>query len=585
MRFLARAVSDLEERAKHLALATDQPDEEIASTVERGARRARARGALDEAGALEEQAWRLTPEHLEDEKCSRAVESARHHFFAGDRAQAQRVLEEAISAAPPGSARAHALHLLGRVRDGESLDEGRQLQERARAEAGDDFRLLLSIEKNLFHNGIGALDIVSADSHANAELALARRLSDQGMLAVALSDVARAAFLRGNVDAWRLIKTAMDLEPSAGDIWVAAQPSVVLALMQLYADDLESARVLYRSVLERARDRGEVSAAANVLVPLSTVECLAGDYETAAACLHEANDIAEQSSREGLRISCLSRQALVDAHTGNVDAARAHLDEAVGVCARVGLEPPEEVARTRGFIALSLGEAADAVAELAPLVAHYADGGVEEPGCFRFLPDLAEALVATGELERARPLVAEHEARARKVDRGWGLATASRCRALVEAARGDLEAGLGAVDGAVREHERVPMPFERARTLMVKGVIERRAKRRRAARASLQQARALFDELGTPLWAERATVELARIGGRRAGGYELTATEEQVAALVAEGRTNREVAEALFMSVKTVEANLTRIYRKLDVRSRTELASRLTGSGSPASKP
>lgn len=582
---LAHAVDDLEVRAKHLALAADEPDEEIADTLERAARRAWARGALEEAGALEEHAWRLTPAHLEDVKCGRAVESARHHYFAGDRSQAQRVLDEAISATPPGPPRAHALHLLGRVRESESADDGRRLQAQARAEAGDDYRLRIGIEKNLFHSAVGALDILSAEQHANAELALARRVADRDLLAVALADAARAAFLRGNADSWRLIRLAMELEPLATNVWVAAQPSGALATMQLYADDLESARTLFRAVLERARERGDVSAMANILVPLSTVERLAGDYKAAASLLHEANDIAHQSGRDGLRMSCLARRALVDAHTGRVDAARRHVDEAVGLSARVGMDPPDEVAHVRGFVALSLGEPAEAAAELAPLVARFADGGVEEPGCFRFLPDLVEALVAIGELEQARGLVSEHEARSRRVDRGWGLATAARCRALVAAAHGDLEAGLGAADEALAEHARVPMPFERARTLLVKGVIERRAKHRRASRASLEQALALFDELGTPLWSAKAGAELVRIGGRRAGGDELTATEQRVAALVAEGRTNREVAETLFMSVKTVEANLARVYRKLGVRSRTQLANKLVSGGSASGKP
>ena len=105
------------------------------------------------------------------------------------------------------------------------------------------------------------------------------------------------------------------------------------------------------------------------------------------------------------------------------------------------------------------------------------------------------------------------------------------------------------------------------------GGVQRRLKRKAAARRSLEEALAILEATGAPLWAERARAELARIGGRtRAGG--LTPTEERVADLVAEGRSNKEVADALFVSVRTVEANLTRIYAKLGVRSRTELASR-----------
>ncbi len=127
---------------------------------------------------------------------------------------------------------------------------------------------------------------------------------------------------------------------------------------------------------------------------------------------------------------------------------------------------------------------------------------------------------------------------------------------------------------AVREHERLPQPFERARTLSALGMVQRRAKRKRPARDSLQEAVRLFDLLGASLWAARVRAEVGRIGGRATSAFALTPTEEQVASLAADGRTNREVAAALFMSVKTVETNLTRIYRKLGVTSRRELAAR-----------
>jgi DNA-binding CsgD family transcriptional regulator len=121
------------------------------------------------------------------------------------------------------------------------------------------------------------------------------------------------------------------------------------------------------------------------------------------------------------------------------------------------------------------------------------------------------------------------------------------------------------------------MPFERARTLLAQGVALRHARRRRDARAALEEARKAFQSLGAALWEEKAAVELRRIGGRRAAGGELTPAEERVAALVAEGRTNKEVAAALFLTERTVEFHLTHVYRKLGVRSRAELARRLVG--------
>ena len=159
------------------------------------------------------------------------------------------------------------------------------------------------------------------------------------------------------------------------------------------------------------------------------------------------------------------------------------------------------------------------------------------------------------------------------------LAAAARCRGLLAAARGDLGTAEAAVDEAERHHARIPQPFDLARTLLMKGRIQRRLKRKRFAREALEGALAAFEDLGAPLWAEKARGELGRIGGRAPSPRELTPTERRVADLVGQGMTNREVATSLFMSEHTVRANLKRIYPKLGIRSRTELAARLRDQG------
>jgi DNA-binding NarL/FixJ family response regulator len=151
-------------------------------------------------------------------------------------------------------------------------------------------------------------------------------------------------------------------------------------------------------------------------------------------------------------------------------------------------------------------------------------------------------------------------------------ATAARARALLAAQEGDLDAALVELDTAREHHEDLPVPLERARTLIARGIVLRRAGRRRDARAALEEARAICEEIDARLWATRCDNELARLGGRAPSRDTLTPTEQRVADLVVAGQTNREVAEALFVTVRTVEANLTRIYAKLGVRSRTELA-------------
>jgi DNA-binding CsgD family transcriptional regulator len=152
---------------------------------------------------------------------------------------------------------------------------------------------------------------------------------------------------------------------------------------------------------------------------------------------------------------------------------------------------------------------------------------------------------------------------------------AARGRALVAAAEGDHDAARAHVERAMLAHERLPQPFERGRTLLAQGTIERRAKRRAAAREALTAALELFDGLGAPLWAERAAAELARVPGRGRASSDLTDTERRVAELVAEGLANKEVAARLFVSVRTVEANLSKVYAKLGVRSRSQLTGRL----------
>jgi DNA-binding CsgD family transcriptional regulator len=227
-----------------------------------------------------------------------------------------------------------------------------------------------------------------------------------------------------------------------------------------------------------------------------------------------------------------------------------------------------------GFLELSLSNHEQAHAHLRPVVEFLDRMGSAEPGIIPCIPDDIEALVSLGRLDEAQVLVDRLERQGLALDRPWALATAARCRGLLAAARGELGNAQVALERAIDEHQRVPQPFELARSLLVAGQIQRRAKQKRPARTSLEQARNIFAELGAGLWTGRAETELARIGGRPPAPLELTPTEEQIARLAAEGRTNREIADALFVSASTVQSALKHIYLKLGVRSRTELARR-----------
>jgi DNA-binding CsgD family transcriptional regulator len=168
-------------------------------------------------------------------------------------------------------------------------------------------------------------------------------------------------------------------------------------------------------------------------------------------------------------------------------------------------------------------------------------------------------------------LVDAWEAHAERLGRRIVLAQARRCRGLIAAARGEIDHALRELDRAVDDHEAVGDPFGRARALLALGIVRRRARKKGAAREAIAAAAALFEECGADGWLQKARSELGRIGGRRREEG-LTSAEHRVAALVAAGRTNREVAAELYLGERTVETHLSHIYAKLGVRSRTELA-------------
>jgi len=205
-------------------------------------------------------------------------------------------------------------------------------------------------------------------------------------------------------------------------------------------------------------------------------------------------------------------------------------------------------------------------------------GGVVDLSRRRFVPDAIEAMVRLGQLERADALTQRLYEGARTLGRPSAVVAAARCCALIGAARGDVRTALDDLAGALRDTPTVPVPLELARSLILKGQLERRSKHKREAATSLQAAEELCDRVGATLWAQRARIELERLG-RPTNWGELTSTEARIAAFVASGLTNREVAAAAFVSVKTVEANMSRIYRKLAIHSRAELGAWLAERG------
>ncbi len=307
--------------------------------------------------------------------------------------------------------------------------------------------------------------------------------------------------------------------------------------------------------------------------PSFEVELSAGDWPAAARWSEEFLEVGSWYGADTLA-RAQGHAALVAAHTGRREAVKAACAAVFRLADAANVRTSLWTTAPLGLLELSAGHAELAADLLAP-AADLVRLGIREPSCNVFLSDLIEALATVGREDEADALLRPYLRAARRLDRPRALSAAGRCQGLIAAARGDLPAARRALQRSAREHDRHAQPFELARTLLVGGEIDRRAKRKADARASLEAANAVFDRLGAAIWSERARAELERIGGRPAAPTELTATERRVANLVAQGRSNKEVAEALFISVYTVEGNLTRIYRKLGIRSRTELAARV----------
>ncbi len=311
-------------------------------------------------------------------------------------------------------------------------------------------------------------------------------------------------------------------------------------------------------------------------------ECVAGAWEQALAHADECFDLGLTAGQVSLHAVALAERALVEAHLGDESAARGDAEEALRLGAPLNALVAERAAAWAvGLLELSLGHPARAHERLGPLVAGRRAAGIGEPGDMRFVTDEVEALIGIGRIAEADAMLDWYGELAERSGRVFALAASGRCRGLLASARGEPDAAIAALEASRARYATIADPFGLGRTLLVLGSVQRRALQRHAARESLEASLGIFEGLGARLWAERATAELGRIGGRQAVGDELTSSERQVAALVAEGHTNREVAADLVLSERTIEGHLSNIYAKLGVRSRTELAHRFTSGPEP----
>jgi DNA-binding CsgD family transcriptional regulator len=574
---LAQLLEDPEARAWQLAASVDRPDEAVAAVLEDAATIARARGAPRPAALLLDRARALTPGDDVDSRLRRAVDAAYLHYESGDSPRAEAQLRAVVSELPPGRVRARALMRLARVRADEVLPEAAELNLQAVEEAEGDQEILA-----VAHEGVATclwrLHERLDESVEHAELAaeLALELGDEALAGDALGSRLVAEVLLGRETAAATVVRALALQPAAEDHRVLTQPRFAVAAGYLWTGELERARDVLVEMLRRSSELGDESSPPLILALLSRVECELGELESALARALEGQEASEQSGQHAIFAFNLALESLVEARLGRTERARLVALRALELVPETGERRAELVATwALGHLELALGVPDRAVARLEPFLAFVRREAIAEPCAIPFVVDQIEALIELGRRDEAVELLDWYEGNARRLERASALANCWRCRGLMAAQSGDIDAALAANEEALRWHGQVELPLDLGRTLLALGATQRRSKRRREARQTLEESLAIFERIGAALWAERARAELKRISGRAATPGALTPAEERVAALVADGKTNKEVAAALFLSDRTVEGHLAHIFGKLGVKHRTEVAAAL----------
>jgi DNA-binding CsgD family transcriptional regulator len=575
-RQLVERSDNLETRARHLALAADGPDEAVATELDAAATHTAARGASAAAAELARLALQATPGGAHEAQARRTLTLAHHLLDAGESAASRVALESFDAHLVEGDLRAELLRDLGYGLwyEGErefgyrlildALEHVRDRELAARTHAAAAW---------LWHDG----DLDRAIEHADAAVALLNPEEHPGPYSWSLLLGAYLRLLNGEGDDEAAYRRGRELQERPID-WDDTSP--VLGMWPLLHDRFPEARVFYERGLDRSRSEGDMTSVQGTLIRLAEIACWTGDWVDADRLADECMALADRTASSALLGSSLYARGLVDAHLGRLGEARA---AGVEIVATFGSTTQGALGHwLLGFVALSRGDPKTADNEYSRAQAIVDAQGQREPARYRFQPDHVEAVVELGDVKRARARLGTLEQRAAAFPRPWILATNARCRALVAAADGDLAGAAAAAVEAMGHHEALEMPFERARTLLVQGRILRRLKQKRDARSTLEEAVRVFARLGAVTWVQTANAELRRLATRRAPD-ELTPTERRIAELAATGLSNPEIAARVYVSRKTVEANLARVYRKLGISSRAQLGRAIEGNAEPIS--
>jgi DNA-binding CsgD family transcriptional regulator/tetratricopeptide (TPR) repeat protein len=560
---LAEVSADEELRALHLALATQLPDEALAETVGRAAAGASARGSAQQAVVLGEHALRLTPADS-PVRSERLLELAGYLEVAGERQRVTDLLEPELGLLTPRD-RARAWLRLSEGGAIESLYDSVDYLERALAVSeGDEELRALVLAKKAHLVPAYVMAIPDAEAWSLEAMPAARR-SGPELERTVLHGLGWARVMRGQpID--DISKRFRECSDAAAHLTDSPEPVEALRLM--WRGHVDEARRSLREFLALSDARGEEVSYALQRMSLCDLELRAGDWDAAERLLDEWASADRQLL---IRETYLRSRAHLAVGRGRADEAKRLASESLA-----GAEPcgyfwqVNEARRALGGAALLAHEPEAAAEHLGAVWEHMRREGVDEPGAFPVAPDLVEALVALDRPDEAREVTDRLRGLAEAQEHPWGLASAKRSRGLIDGSPDDL-ADAAEAYGALGLH------FDRARTLLALGRVQRRTRQWGSARAALEQAAREFSEMGSPGWAQAARAELARVGGRRKQSPgELTPTERRVAGLAADGLANKEIASTLFITVRTVEEHLRNTYAKLGIRSRTQLARRLS---------